>query len=58
MYPDGFAAPGASPLFPQTHAELMAGRRAVSATAAEMPTRLRDVSIGRLTAAEIGWIGL
>jgi hypothetical protein len=56
-YPDGFAAPDASPLYPQPHAELMAGRRPVSATTAEMPTRLRDVSIGRLTAAEIGWIG-
>jgi len=55
LYPDGFAEPEALPLYPQAQAELMAGRRAVSPTAAEMPDNLRAVVIGHRTAAEIGW---
>jgi hypothetical protein len=54
-FPEGFAAPGAQPLLPQTHAELMAGRIAISEIAAEIPASLQDVVIGAVTAAEIGW---
>jgi hypothetical protein len=54
-YPDGYAAPDARPLLPQTKAELMAGRIPLSAARAEMPRSLRDVVIGPKTAHEIGW---
>jgi hypothetical protein len=54
-YPDGFADPAQKPLYPQMRTELMAGRRAVSATDAEMPDSLRDVVVGPLTAQEIHW---
>lgn len=54
-YPDGYAAPDASPLLPQTKAELMAGRIPLDEVHAEMPRSLRDVVIGPKTAHEIGW---
>jgi hypothetical protein len=55
-FPDGFADPDATPLFPQTAAEIMAGRIATSEHAAEIPRGLRDVVVGPATAAEIGWV--
>jgi len=54
-YPDGYAAPDARPLLPQTKAELMAGRIPLSEQHAEMPRGLREVVIGPATAREIGW---
>jgi len=54
-FPDGYAAPGASPLLPQTKAELMAGRIPIDAVTAEIPDSLRQVVIGPATAREIGW---
>lgn len=54
-YPDGYAAPDARPLLPQTKAELMAGRIPLDEARAEMPRSLRDVVIGPKTAHEIGW---
>jgi hypothetical protein len=54
-YPDGYAAPDARPLLPQTKAELMAGRIALDEQRAEMPTDLKQVVIGPATAHEIGW---
>lgn len=54
-YPDGYAAPEARPLLPQTKAELMAGRIPLDAQRAEMPSDLRQVVIGPATAREIGW---
>ena len=54
-YPDGYAAPDARPLLPQTKAELMAGRIPLAEARAEMPRSLRDVVIGPKTAHEIGW---
>jgi hypothetical protein len=54
-YPDGYAAPDARPLLPQTHAELMAGRIPLDEHRAEMPSDLRYVVIGPATAREIGW---
>jgi hypothetical protein len=54
--PIGLADPERKPRYPQTHAELMAGRIAVSATHSEIPESLREVVIGPLTAREIGWI--
>lgn len=55
LYPDGFADPEAQPLYPQTQAEIMAGRRALSPTDQEMPRSLREVVVGPATAAEIRW---
>lgn len=55
LFPDGYADPLQSPRYPQRRAEIMAGRRALSATAAEMPASLAQVTVGPLTAREIRW---
>lgn len=52
-FPEGYAKPEAG--LQQTHAELMAGRIAVAPDTAAIPRSLREVVIGPLTAAEIGW---
>jgi hypothetical protein len=53
--PIGLGDPDRKPLYPQTRAEIMAGRRALSATDFEMPVSLRDVVVGSATATEIRW---
>lgn len=55
-YPDGFAEPDKSPLYPQDFAELMGGRVPVSETKAEIPKSLSQTLIGEKTAREIGWL--
>jgi hypothetical protein len=55
IHPDGFAEPNRAPLYPQSFAELMAGRIPVSSTEAEQPESLQQVLIGPKTAREIGW---
>jgi hypothetical protein len=55
LYPAGFADPERTPLYPQENAEIMAGRRALSAQEAEMPASLRNVVVGPATAREIHW---
>jgi hypothetical protein len=55
-FPDGFAEPALKPRLPQKKAELMAGRIPLDEQHAEMPESLRSVVVGRLTAAEIGWL--
>ena len=55
LYPAGFAEPDRSPLYPQDSAEIMAGRRALSAQEAQMPPNLRNVVVGPETAREIRW---
>ncbi len=54
VYPDGLANPNRKPLYPQTKAEIMAGRTALSPIHAVMPRSLNDVVIGVKTATEIG----
>jgi hypothetical protein len=54
-YPAGFADPGQVPLYPQSRAELMAGRIPASERAAEIAPSLGHVAIGPATALEIGW---
>lgn len=54
-HPDGFAEPDLAPLYPQSLAELMAGRIPLSPTRAEIPESLDQVIVGPATAAEIGW---
>ncbi|MGF1645181.1 MAG: hypothetical protein ACFCUJ_16205 [Thiotrichales bacterium] len=56
LYPDGYAQPFKSELYPQRQAELMGGRIPLSARDAEMPASLDDAIIGGLTALEIRWI--
>jgi hypothetical protein len=55
LFPIGFADPNQQPLYPQDEAEIMAGRRALSAQDAEMPAALNAVVVGPATAAEIRW---
>jgi hypothetical protein len=54
-FPDGYGDPQASPRYPQDTAEIMAGRRAVSTSTAEMPRDLDEVVVGDATAREIAW---
>jgi hypothetical protein len=55
-FPDGFGDPRQDPLFPQRYAELMAGRRMLSAVRWEQATSLDEVVIGQATAREIRWL--
>ena len=57
VYPDGYADAEQNPRLPQTKAELMAGRIAVSETQAEQASGLTECLIGPMTAREIGWSG-
>jgi hypothetical protein len=54
-YPDGYGDPLQEPRFPQLQAEIMAGRRMLSADRWEQPLDLNDVVIGQATASEIHW---
>jgi hypothetical protein len=54
-FPDGYGDPRQEPLYPQQTAELMAGRRMVSADQWVQATGLNQVVIGAATAAEIRW---
>ncbi len=56
LYPSGFAEPDRDPRYPQSFAEVMAGRYAVDENTFEMPESLRAVVVGPETALEIGWI--
>lgn len=56
IYPEGYADPDKSPLYPQDFAELMGGRVAVSENKAEIPKSLAQTLIGAKTAKEIGWL--
>ncbi len=55
-YPDGFAEPDKTPLYPQNFAELMGGRVPISETQAEIPKSLKHTLVGDKTAREIGWL--
>jgi hypothetical protein len=55
LFPIGFADPEREPLYPQDKAEIMAGRRPLSATDAQMPATLQEVVVGPATALEIRW---
>jgi len=55
LYPIGYAEPDADPRYPQSLAEIMAGRIPRSATESEIPRSLDSVVIGIDTATEIGW---
>ena len=55
LFPSGYGDRDQDPLYPQQQAELMAGRRVLSAYQWEMPRRLAGVLIGPETAREIRW---
>ncbi len=55
IYPEGYADSQQVPLYPQYDAEIMAGRRPLSASQASMPPSLARCVIGAKTAFEIGW---
>ncbi len=55
LFPAGYAEPARSPRFPQTLAEIMAGRVPITVSAAKMPDSLEQCVIGPETAKEIGW---
>jgi hypothetical protein len=56
LAPDGLGDPDRRPRYPQEYAEIMAGRIALSANRAEIPTDLDQVTMGTATAREIGWL--
>lgn len=55
IYPIGYANPQRVPLFPQSRAEIMAGRIPASHTRAYMANSLNRVIINEYTANEINW---
>jgi len=55
-FPDGFADPHANPLYPQSQAEIMAGRIPRSPARADIPAGMDEVVIGARTAREINWV--
>ncbi len=56
IYPDGYAEPDKSPLYPQDFAELMGGRIPTSESEAVIPKSLKHTLLGEKTAREIGWL--
>lgn len=55
-FPDGFAEPGRTPLYPQPGAELMARNVPVSPTHERSLETLGELFVGERTAREIGWL--
>ena len=58
QWPDGYADPTQTPLFPQSRAEIMGGRVQVSPGWALLPPGLEHVIIGAATAIEINWLAV
>ena len=54
-FPDGYGDPGQVPLYPQRTAEIMAGRRMLSADRWQQAETLDETVIGAATALEIRW---
>jgi len=50
VYPEGYADAYQDPLYPQTRAEIMGGRIALSQTKSKMPEGLSNVAVGAITA--------
>ena len=55
-FPEGYGDPQQLPLYPQRYAELMAGRRMLSAHRWQQAESLDEVVIGSATALEIRWV--
>jgi hypothetical protein len=54
-FPEGFGDPNQVPLYPQRTAEIMAGRRMLSAVRWQQAESLDEATIGPATALEIRW---
>jgi len=54
-FPDGYGDPAQKPLYPQSTAELMAGRRMLAPDKWQQAASLDEVVIGPATALEIRW---
>lgn len=57
LIPEGLAEPDLSPRFPQRYVEVMARNRPLSENQEHILDRLEELSVGALTAREIGWTG-
>ncbi len=55
VYPEGYAVPEQSPLYPQQKAEIMGGYIPLSPHRSRMPASLSECIIGPETAKEINW---
>jgi hypothetical protein len=55
LFPVGVGDPDRRPHYPQSSAEIMAGRVALTADSAVVPRSLAEVVVGPWTADEIGW---
>lgn len=55
-WPEGFAEPQRQPRYPQSLAEIMAGRIPLEVAEQQMPDDLAQVLVGASTAREIGWV--
>lgn len=56
VFPDGYAEPDRTPLYPQELAEIMAGKIALAKDEIAIPRGLHQVIISNKTAEEINWI--
>ena len=56
VYPQGFAEPNKSPLYPQDHAEIMALGRPISPGKDENVLRIADCIVGESSAREMNWV--
>ena len=56
VFPDGYAEPDNTPLYPQILAEIMSAKIPVSASQSKMAASLKQCIIGEKTAREINWI--
>ena len=55
IYPEGYADPNRSPLFPQQEAEIMRDKVPLTSWSSRAPTSLEECKIGHVTAEEIGF---
>ena len=56
VYPEGYADPAQSPLYPQKHAEIMALGQPI-APGSDGPVRdLQECVVGDVTAKEMNWV--
>jgi hypothetical protein len=56
LAPIGLGDPAQDPLYPQHTGEIMAGRIAASTRSAGIPDSLEQMTVGPVTAREIGWL--
>ena len=56
IFPDGYGDPQQTPRYPQERAEIMAGKRALSANQSSMAESLGQCVAGERTAREINWL--